>query len=194
MLQVLVSQEDPNTRLPLVELVTDAVEVVIEDLRQIVILNLLQFLVHLFQFFLAMVVLHHNAKLTIEDLCQEFAPSLHHTFRLLRLAEPVIDKVAHGNHFRGELFPPKLRLHEHREDGRGSLLLQTFSELAPEDGSISKGEHISLIHVSARAKHKHTEVELHARRHFFEQLLRPDLVTAFCELGEDVKDELLACD
>ena len=93
--EILVLENGPNLNLSLVVLVTNAEEVVIDDLLQIVLLDALQLGEELFVLLLALIVDEHNALLSLEDPREESSLPAHHFSNLKGFLAPFIPEFGH---------------------------------------------------------------------------------------------------
>ena len=94
--QIFMLEQHPNSHLPFIVCVTDIVEVVIKDLRKIMILNLFQLLQYFLEFLFALIVSYHDSQFTSYHLREEFSAKLDHLTHLFSLETPVVNEFRHG--------------------------------------------------------------------------------------------------
>lgn len=86
------AQQNPNLHLPLVKLIANTIEVVIQNLVHVVRFNVLQLLQSFLEFLFALIIQEHGAFLSFKDLREEFPLNYDHFADLECLVTPVSDK------------------------------------------------------------------------------------------------------
>ena len=86
------AQQNPNLHLPLVELIANTIEVVIQNLVHVVRFHALQLRKSFLEFLFALIIHEHGALLSFEDLREEFPLDYDHFSDLECLVTPVSDK------------------------------------------------------------------------------------------------------